>query len=256
MGARLGQHFLTDPDVIERVIAVIAPRPTDRLVEIGPGTGALTFALAERVADLTAIELDGRLASELRARAVGARNLRVLHMDALDVDYRALAEDGLLRVAGNLPYQISTALFERFLATWNCFIDFTVMVQREVAERMAAAPGNKRYGRLSIMLQARAQLELLFDVPPSAFAPPPKVDSAVVVVEPCPSPLPILDDSKLGDLVRTAFGQRRKQLRRSLAGMIGSGDLQALGVDPSRRAEELSVTEYIRLANWLSEASG
>lgn len=223
------------------------------MIEIGPGRGALTFRLAERVAEITAIELDNHLADRLLAQASSYPNLRVVNADALSVDYSALASGTIQRLVGNLPYQISTPLLERFVNHWAAFRDFTIMVQKEVADRLAAVPGTKAYGRLSILLQARARVELLFDIAPDAFDPPPRVWSSLVWIEPQPATVEIRDQALLQKVVATAFGQRRKQLRKCLNGLINPAELQSLHIDPSNRAEQLAVTDFIRLANYLAQ---
>jgi 16S rRNA (adenine1518-N6/adenine1519-N6)-dimethyltransferase len=243
---RFGQHFLTDASVIRAIVDAIDPRPGEPLVEIGPGLGALTAALLERAGALTVIELDRDLAAQLR----GDARLEVIEADVLDVDLRALAAKapgGMLRVVGNLPYNVSTPILFHVLQTAEAVRDQHFMLQREVVQRMAAAPGGKDYGRLTVMLQCRCRVEPLFDVPPQAFDPPPRVHSAVVRLVPLPDALP---PRRLEELVRVAFSQRRKLLRHTLGrwlpaqGYEGTFDLQ-------RRAEEVPVSEYLALAQHL-----
>jgi len=244
---RFGQHFLTDGAVIDDIVAAIDPRPTDALIEIGPGLGAMTDPLVARCGRLTVIELDRDLAARLRRRG----ELNVVEADVLTVDFAALAQQaGLkLRVVGNLPYNISTPILFHLLSAVDHVADQHFMLQKEVVERMAAGPGSKAYGRLSVMLQWRYDIENVLDVPPEAFEPPPRVDSAVVRMQPLPG-VPALDADLLGELVAVAFSQRRKLLRHTLGrwleqrGFSGEFDVQ-------RRAEEVPVAEYQQLAQSL-----
>jgi 16S rRNA (adenine1518-N6/adenine1519-N6)-dimethyltransferase len=237
---RFGQHFLTDSGVLDAIVAAIEPKPGQRLIEIGPGLGALTLPLLERCERLTVIELDRDLAARLRKNAA----LDVIEADVLTVDFAALGER--LRVVGNLPYNISTPILFHLQDAAQHIEDMHFMLQREVVRRMAAEPGGKDYGRLSVMLQWRWHVEPLFDVPPEAFEPPPRVDSAVVRLLPWPQAAAV-DAKTLEALVATAFSQRRKLLRHTLGpwlqarGFSGSFDLQ-------RRAEEVPVAEYVGLA--------
>ncbi len=248
---RFGQHFLTDGAVLDAIVEAIDPRPGQALVEIGPGLGALTDPLVQRCQRLSVIELDRDLALRLRRRP----ELNVIEADVLKVDFAALAraqgreqsqEQGQkLRVVGNLPYNISTPILFHLLGAVEHVLDQHFMLQKEVVQRMAAAPGNKDFGRLSVMLQWRYAIESVLDVPPEAFDPPPRVDSAVVRMQPLPARADI-DAALLGELVTVAFSQRRKMLRNTLGrwlgerGFTGSFDLQ-------RRAEEVSVAEYLAL---------
>jgi 16S rRNA (adenine1518-N6/adenine1519-N6)-dimethyltransferase len=237
---RFGQHFLTDTGVIDAIVAAIDPRPGDALIEIGPGLGALTQPLVERCGHMTVIELDRDLAARWRKHA----SLDVIEADVLTVDFASRGDK--LRIAGNLPYNISTPILFHLLDTAAQVQDQHFMLQKEVVERMAAAPGGKDYGRLSVMLQWRYHIERLFDVPPEAFEPPPRVDSAVVRMLPWPAPADV-DRTTLEALVAVAFSQRRKLLRHTLGrwlderGFAGAFDLQ-------RRAEEVSAAEYVALA--------
>ena len=241
---RFGQHFLVDGGVLGAIVAAIDPRPGQSLVEIGPGLGALTQPLLERCERLTVVELDRDLAARLRRNPA----LEVVEADVLTVDFRALAarHGARLRVVGNLPYNISSPILFHLLGAVDCIEDQHFMLQREVVERMAAGPGGKDYGRLSVMLQWRYHVEALFDVPPSAFDPPPRVDSAVVRMTPWPRP-PAVDARVLEALVAAAFSQRRKLLRHSLGPW-----LEARGYggpfELRRRAEEVPVDEYVALA--------
>ena len=237
---RFGQHFLTDTGVIDAIVAAIDPRPGDALIEIGPGLGALTQPLVERCGHMTVIELDRDLAARWRKHA----SLDVIEADVLTVDFASRGDK--LRIAGNLPYNISTPILFHLLDTAAQVQDQHFMLQKEVVERMAAAPGGKDYGRLSVMLQWRYHIEPLFDVPPEAFEPPPRVDSAVVRMLPWPAPADV-DRTTFEALVAVAFSQRRKLLRHTLGrwlderGFAGAFDLQ-------RRAEEVSAAEYVALA--------
>ncbi len=241
---RFGQHFLTDDAVIDRIVRTIDPRPGEALVEIGPGLGALTGPLLERCERLTVIELDRDLAARLRRDA----RLDVVEADVLNVDFGALAESAgqPLRVVGNLPYNISTPILFHLLEHSAQVRDQHFMLQKEVVQRMAAAPGGKDYGRLSVMLQWRYRIESVLDVPPTAFEPPPRVDSAVVRMEPLARDDSI-DAARLGELVGVAFSQRRKILRHTLGRWFEQQGL-APAFDLQRRAEEVPVAEYLALA--------
>jgi 16S rRNA (adenine1518-N6/adenine1519-N6)-dimethyltransferase len=241
---RFGQHFLVDAMVIADIIQAIAPQPGDRLVEIGPGLGALTLPLIDRFGALTVIEIDRDLASKWRARA----GVEVIEADALKVDFAAIAgaDTRRLRVFGNLPYNISTPILFHLLGFADLIEDQVFMLQKEVVERMAAAPGCKDFGRLSVMLQWRYDIESLIKVPPEAFDPPPRVDSAVVRMQPLRSPPPV-DPRLLGEIVTLAFSQRRKVLRNTLGHWLTERGLGE-SFDLRRRAEEVPVAEYVALA--------
>jgi 16S rRNA (adenine1518-N6/adenine1519-N6)-dimethyltransferase len=241
---RFGQHFLTDKALIEAIVDLIDPQAGETLVEIGPGLGAMTLPILARYQPLTVIELDRDLAARLRKRD----DVEVIESDVLKVDFRALAaaKGAKLRVVGNLPYNISTPILFHLLDAVDDVVDQHFMLQKEVVDRMAAAPGRKDYGRLSVMLQWRYDIESVLDVPPESFDPPPRVDSAIVRMVPLRSP-PSVDPKLLGAVVTSAFSQRRKLLRHSLGrwlaehGYGGHFDLQ-------RRAEEVPVSEFIALA--------
>jgi 16S rRNA (adenine1518-N6/adenine1519-N6)-dimethyltransferase len=242
---RYGQHFLHDRGVIAKIVAAIDPRPGDAIVEIGPGTGALTAPLLERVARLDAVEIDRDLAARLEAEHP---RLRLHRGDALRFDFTQLP--GRLRVVGNLPYNISTPVLFRLAEVADRLRDAHLMLQKEVVERMVAAPSTPAYGRLSVMLQYRFEMRKLFDVKPGAFRPPPKVDSAVVRLVPRPpATLAAHDQAGFGRVVTAAFTKRRKQLRNALAGLVDEEALRALGIDPRLRPENLGVAEYVRIAN-------
>ncbi len=248
---RFGQNFLTDPHYVARIITAIAPQPGDSIVEIGPGLGALTRPLIEACGRIAAIEIDRDLAARL-ATEYPADRLLLHETDALRFDFATLGSD--LRVIGNLPYNISSPLLFHLAQYDTCVRDITVMLQKEVVQRMAAAPGSAEYGRLSVMLQARFEVERLFVVPAGAFRPAPKVESAVARLQPLGSARPRLADATLfGQLVMAAFGQRRKTLRNALKGFATDIELEREGIAPSARGETLSVADYVRLANALAE---
>ncbi len=241
---RFGQHFLVDDGVIAAIVRAIAPRPGEAIVEIGPGLGALTQPLLERCGALTVVELDRDLAARLRKRA----GLDVVEADVLTVDFAALAERLArpLRVVGNLPYNISTPILFHLLGAVDRVADQHFMLQKEVVERMVAGPGGKDYGRLTVMLQWRYDIEPVLEVPPEAFDPPPRVDSAVVRMTPLRE-VPAVDAARLSEIVTVAFSQRRKLLRHTLGRWLEQHGLGA-GFDLQRRAEEVPVAEYVALA--------
>ncbi|OFZ90566.1 MAG: 16S rRNA (adenine(1518)-N(6)/adenine(1519)-N(6))-dimethyltransferase [Betaproteobacteria bacterium RBG_16_64_18] len=250
---RFGQNFLVDRAVIARIVDAIDPGPADQLVEIGPGLGALTGPLLERVARLQVIELDRDLAARLRASYPPER-LIVHEGDALRFDFSALAAP--LRVVGNLPYNISTPLLFHMVTYAGHFTDLHFMLQREVVERMVAAPSTSAYGRLSVMLQYRFRMQKLLCVPSSAFRPVPKVASAVVRLVPLLRPDVLAhDESVFGQTVTRAFSHRRKTLRNALQGFLTDADLEATGIDPGLRAENLSVDEFVALSNRVNRVS-
>ncbi len=245
---RFGQHFLTDGAIIDGIVRAIAPRPGEFLVEIGPGLGALTQPVVERCGQLTVVELDRDLAARLRKRP----ELKVVESDVLAVDFVALADElqaPRLRVVGNLPYNISTPILFHLLPFAHRVEDQHFMLQKEVVDRMVAGPGSKAYGRLSVMLQWRYDMESFLDVPPEAFDPPPAVDSAVVRMTPLPQPA-VLDVPRLEALVQAAFSQRRKLLRHALGRWLDEQGYQG-DFDLQRRAEEVPVAEFVALAQSL-----
>ena len=248
----LGQHFLHDPGVQARIVAAIAPQPDDHMVEIGPGLGALTRPLLARLKHLHILELDRDLAARWRAEMVAGLPITLHEADALAFDFGSLGFD--LRVVGNLPYNISSPLLFH-LAEYAAHIrDMHFMLQKEVVDRIVAAPATPAYGRLSVMLQARFRVQKLFNVAPGAFTPPPKVESAVVRMLPLPvEAIPYRDARRFAELVARAFGQRRKTLRNTLKGLVDEVSIQALGIDPARRGESLSVAEFTALANHPAE---
>lgn len=246
----LGQHFLHERGVIEKMLLAISPKPGDRFVEIGPGQGALTFPLLDRHGALTAIEFDRDLLEPLTAAAKAHGALTLIHSDVMNVDFTALAAGEPFRLVGNLPYNLSSPILFHALDHAASIRDMHFMLQKEVVDRMAAAPGSKVYGRLSVMLQAYCTVTSLFKVPPGAFRPPPKVDSAVVRLVPRPPEQVGIDDPRrFADVVRAAFGQRRKTLRNALGGVCDADRIVAAGIDPQTRAEQLDVADFVRLAN-------
>ena len=246
----LGQNFLHDRGVVDMIVLAIDPRPGDRIVEIGPGQGALTFPLLDRHGALTAIEFDRDLLHPLADAAQSHGDLTLIAADVLAVDFSALAGDGQIRLVGNLPYNLSSPILFHALDHAAAVRDMHFMLQKEVVERMAAGPGSKVYGRLSVMLQAYCTVTPLFTVPPGAFRPAPKVDSAIVRLVPrAANAIGIHDPRRFADVVRAAFGQRRKTLRNALDGVVDSVTLHTADVDPQLRAEQLAVADFIRLAN-------
>ena len=250
---RFGQHFLHDQGILRRIVECISAKPGERIVEIGPGEGAMTMPLLRAAGKLTAIELDRDLIEPLREKARGVGELEIINADVLTVDFSALGKS--LRIVGNLPYNISTPILFHCIDHAASIRDMHFMLQKEVVERMAAEPGSKVYGRLSVMLQFRCNVEPLLDVPPGAFRPPPKVDSAVVRLTPLPaSSLPDVDTSTLTNVVRAAFGQRRKTLSNALRDVASAADLQYAGIDARSRAEQVPVADFVRLAQHLKRA--
>ncbi|WP_353171808.1 16S rRNA (adenine(1518)-N(6)/adenine(1519)-N(6))-dimethyltransferase RsmA [Paracandidimonas soli] len=247
---RFGQHFLVDDSVIDGIVRAIAPRPSDRMVEIGPGLSALTQPLLRTLEHLTVIELDRDLAARLRRQHPESR-LSIIESDVLQVDFSALGEG--LRIVGNLPYNISSPLMFHLLPFAGQVKDQHFMLQKEMVDRMVAKPSTAAYGRLSVMLQARYRMTALFDVPPDAFDPPPRVVSAIVRMAPLPEGRPVPRDHAMFErVVAKAFEQRRKMLRRSLGDWAKTLDWQALGIEPTARAEDLSVAQYMALADVLT----
>jgi 16S rRNA (adenine1518-N6/adenine1519-N6)-dimethyltransferase len=245
---RFGQHFLSDDGIIDEIVRGIDPRPGQPLVEIGPGLGAMTNPVVERCDKLTVVELDRDLAARLRKRP----ELDVIESDVLQVDFGALADrfGQKLRVIGNLPYNISTPILFHLLQWAHRVEDQHFMLQKEVVDRMVATPGSKDYGRLSVMLQWRYEMENILDVPPESFDPPPKVDSAIVRMVPLAQP-PQVDDALLSEMVSVAFSQRRKILRNTLGAWVAARGLDT-DFDMQRRAEEVPVDDYVALVQLAS----
>lgn len=253
---RFGQHFLHDGRVIARILNALDPKPGDRIVEIGPGRGALTAPLLARTGTLEVVEIDRDVIEPLRAACNQSTALTIHMGDALEFDFAALARPGeKLRLVGNLPYNISTPLLFHFLEQAHAVKDMLFMLQKEVVDRMAAGAGEDAYGRLSVALAARAEVMHLFDVGPGAFNPPPQVDSAIVRLVPRPPAFEILDGNLFDRVVAAAFGQRRKQLGNSLRAMVTPEDFAAAGIDPRERAERLSAEDFSRLANRVARRS-
>ncbi len=246
----LGQHFLHQRTVIDRIINAFNPKLHETVVEIGPGTGALTFRLAPRVSLLHVVELDQRLVSLLQEQAARHPQLMVHHADALQFDFCALTTgpDERIRIIGNLPYNVSTPLIFWLLAHSHCMEDLCVMLQKEVAQRVRASPGTKEYGRLSVMVQQQCAAHRIMTVAPGAFFPPPKVDSEVLMLRPYRStPYPVSNHHMFSKIVRTAFQQRRKTLKNALRELMSEAQVRAAGIDPGLRPEQLSVADYARL---------
>ncbi len=246
---RFGQNFLTDQTVLDDIIRAIAPKQDDVMVEIGPGLGAMTNLLLHSLNQLHVLELDRDLVAYLQKR-FDPTKLTIHSGDALRFDFSAIAISAgkKLRVVGNLPYNISSPLLFHLAEVAALVEDQHFMLQKEVVERMVAAPGSKAYGRLSVMLQWRYQMELIFIVPPTAFDPPPKVDSAIVRMIPIAQPL-VCDAEKLEAVVTKAFSQRRKVIRNCVAGMFSEEDLINAGIDPGSRAETVALEQFVNLAN-------
>jgi 16S rRNA (adenine1518-N6/adenine1519-N6)-dimethyltransferase len=245
---RFGQHFLTATNVVSDIVSSVAATSDDTLVEIGPGPGALTIPLAATGAELHAIEFDRDLVAPLRKRFAGVGNVTIHEADALAFDYSTLGDD--LRIVSNLPYNISTPVLFRLIEYRSHIRDLHLMLQKEVVNRMAASPGSKSFGRLSIMLGCHMQVHPLFDVPPEAFSPPPKVVSAVVALRPLPeATYRITDPKSLAMLVTTAFSQRRKTVRNALKSVVNEDLLTGAGIDPSARPEQIPIDNWVQLAN-------
>lgn len=249
---RLGQHFLRDKNVIAQIVAAIAPKPGDLMVEIGAGFGALTEDLLSLVGRLDVVELDRDLIPHLITRCEPYGELMVHQANALHFDYAALTTaNNRLRLVGNLPYNISTPLMFHLLTFTTKIRDMVFMLQKEVAERIVAKPGDEAYGRLSVMIQYHCTATLLFLVGPAAFTPPPKVDSAIIRLVPYDQlPYPVDDFALFTTIVREAFNHRRKTLRNSLKELISAEQLQRIGIDPVLRAERLSVADFVKIANY------
>ncbi|SDO20970.1 16S rRNA (adenine(1518)-N(6)/adenine(1519)-N(6))-dimethyltransferase RsmA [Vreelandella arcis] len=255
---RFGQNFLRDLGIISRIVRAIGPREGDRLIEIGPGQGALTEPLLDAAGSLEVIELDRDLIPGLRVQFFNYPDFVIHEGDALKFDFAALKGEGpALRVVGNLPYNISTPLIVHLLTMGDAIADMHFMLQKEVVERLAAEPGGPDWGRLSVMAQYYCQVEQLFIVPPEAFVPRPSVDSAIVRLTPHTALPHTADDPVLlFELVKLAFGQRRKTLRNNLKGRVNIDVLEALGIDPVRRPQTLTVAEFVAIANRVAADEG
>lgn len=260
----LGQNFLVDSRVVARIVDSVSPGPDDIVIEIGPGEGALTAPLVERAGYVAVVEIDPRLADHLRSR-IQNENFRLIQSDALAIDWADLFDDvrrrffdlrlrdGTIRIVANLPYYISTPIIERLMRSGRSVLDMTLMLQREVVERIASGPGSKEYGYMSVLVQYHCRVAKLFDVPPSAFKPAPKVWSSVVRLATRERPAVEVDDEdRFFALVRTAFAQRRKTLGNNLKAIMHSPEMrerddtifERAGIDPMRRAETLSLEEF------------
>lgn len=248
---RFGQHFLTDVAVIDRILRAVDARQSDHVIEIGPGRGALTDALARSAGKLTLVELDRDLVQALQQRYRDDEHVTVVGEDALRVEFGRFGD--ALRIVGNLPYNISTPLLFHLAGARSHIRDMTFMLQKEVVERITAAPGGKAWGRLGVMLALTFDSECLFEVGPDSFDPPPRVDSAVVRLVPRVDAPRIADEAVLAALVRQAFSQRRKTLRNALRGLADAHDLGRAGIDPGARAETVDAERYAALANVIAE---
>lgn len=236
--------------IISKIVQVISPAAIDHLVEIGPGQGAITEQLLALAGKLDAIELDRDLVALLQRRFAGEHRFTLYSADALKFDFCSLQTGPQLRLVGNLPYNISTPIMFHLLEQSVCIRDMYFMLQKEVVDRMAALPGSKTYGRLSVMLQLKCQVTPLFNIGPGAFDPPPKVESAFVRLEPWDHPPYQINDAQfLAQLVTQAFSQRRKTLRNTLKKLMDPAIFDQLDIDPGSRAEQLSPADFVRLAN-------
>lgn len=247
---RFGQNFLHDPLIIGKIVQAINPQPGERLVEIGPGQGAITLPLLQAAGRMDVIELDRDLVEPLAGKCRTSGKLAIHRADALTFDFCTLADGNPLRVVGNLPYNISTPLLFHLLDQYQCIHDMHFMLQKEVVERMAAQPGSRAWGRLGVMLQYRCRVKPLFNIGPGAFDPPPKVESTFVRLDPYDTPPVSVDNETVfSDVVRQAFAQRRKTLRNTLRTLLDADEISAVGIDPGVRAETLGLAEFAALAN-------
>lgn len=247
-----GQNFLQSSSTIDAILKAIRPSSSDNLIEIGPGQGALTKPLLKHVDHLTVIEIDKDLHPIIQALPGASEKLTLIDADALKIDYGQLGQD--LKVVGNLPYNISTPLIIQLLHHAYHIQDMIFMLQKEVVERLVAAPGSKDFGRLSVMVQYYCQTELLFTVPPEVFYPKPKVDSAVVRLTPYEkSPYPNIDFKLLEDVVRQAFSMRRKTLANNLKKWMTAGDIESINIDPRQRPEQISIKDYVQIAKFITK---
>ncbi len=246
---RFGQNFLHDPAIIQRIVDVINPQQQDHIVEIGPGKGALTKLILERVDKLNVVEIDRDLVSALKTNLDNDKRLIIHEADALKLDLSQFSQTDL-RIVGNLPYNISTPLLFHLLTYKDCIKDMLFMLQKEVVNRICAEPGNKQYGRLTIMLQYYCDVESLFIIKPGAFSPSPKVDSAIIKLTPLAKPrYELSDHESLKVIVREAFSQRRKTIRNALKKYIEESEIKELGIAPETRAENLEIADFVKLAN-------
>lgn len=249
---RFGQNFLKDSMVIDRILHAISAQPEDNMLEIGPGHGALTLPLLKQLKQLTVIEIDRDLQAELSKLPEAGERLHIVGEDALNVDFSRFGEN--VRVVGNLPYNISTPLIMRLMNDIHQIKDMHFMLQKEVVQRMAAVPGTKAYGRLTVMLQYFCEVDDLFDVPPSAFFPPPKVNSAIVRIRGhSVSPYDKVDIRQFSALVTQAFSMRRKTLANNLKKLMSAQDLEALSISPGDRPEQISIKDFVKIANFIAK---
>lgn len=247
---RFGQNFLHDPNVIQRIIHSVSPKPGDNIVEIGPGLGALTELLFAASDNINVVELDRDLVERLQKRFGSNENFHIHSSDALKFDFSQLASDKKLRIVGNLPYNISTPLLFHLMETVGSVQDIHCMLQKEVVDRICAGPGENNYGRLSIMLQYYCQPQHLFNVPREAFEPPPKVESAILRLTPhAQPPITLKDETLFAQLVAQAFSQRRKTLRNSIKPYLSAEQIESVGINPTARPETLSLEEFAKLSN-------
>jgi len=257
----LGQNFLQDPNITRKIVAALNVQQDDMVVEVGPGRGALTEHLLAQTNNLHLIEFDRELAAYWQAYSETVANLAVYSADILKFDFASLphtskTKAAKIKVIGNLPYNISSPILFYLMAHISQIDSIVVMLQKEVVQRMVAEPGSKQYGRLSVMLQQYFAIELLFTVPPTAFFPPPKVDSAIARLQPLNEPIhPVENQQHFADVVKQAFSQRRKTLRNTLKPLLSFEQIASLGIDPQARAETLSITDFAKLANLLTENS-
>ncbi len=247
---RFGQHFLSDSNIISRIISAISPAPKDTIVEIGPGEGALTYPLHDRVSLIHVVEIDRDLASDLELKTVRYPKLRVHCADALKMDFAELLGKQPVRLVGNLPYNISTALIFHLASFQDLIIDMHLMLQREVVQRLTASAADKQYGRLSVVARCCFEIDALFDVSPQAFAPSPKVVSTFVRFKPQPT-LRQSELKELDSIVRLAFSGRRKTLANALSGLFAKEELKCLGIDPDCRADSLEIDRFINMLEYL-----
>lgn len=250
---RFGQNFLVSESVIQNILRALNPGEDQHIIEIGPGLGALTKPLVESGTSLCTIELDRDLAERLNQQFGSEKNFQLINQDVLKVDLASIFGNGKgLRIIGNLPYNISTPILFHLLKQKAPIEDMLFMLQREVVDRMGAEPGTSDFGRLSVMIQYRCDVESLISVPPGSFDPPPKVHSAVVRLRPRPPELEATSEAMLDRIVRSAFGTRRKTLRNCLKNELSADAIESLGIDPGLRPENLSVAEFVKLANCAS----
>jgi len=245
---RLGQHFLHDQNIIERILKILNPQQDQKIVEIGPGMGALTIPLLKQHGKLDVVELDQDLIEHLKTQCTGLGSLNIHSSDALKFDFCQFGTD--IRIIGNLPYNISTPLIFHLLDHSHCMSDMLFMLQKEIVERLAAVPGCKAYGRLTIMVQSQCYVEKQFTIGPGAFSPAPKIDSSIVTLKPYDSPVFDISNRKIfSTIVKQAFAHRRKTLRNTLKDLLTGEQIESLSINPSARAEELTIKQFTDLAN-------